>query len=574
MKKRLLVLILVFVCPLLLFANYQKYYEVSSPEWRLVSWVTKYAGVTGPSSNGPVTGYQLSDALDRAAEKLGKSNVYITKARSVIDGPDPVIGDRNSGYVFFYAGVTPEIYMQTNGIAPATFGDGNTIYDSDWFVADSQNRSPIFNIGTEFGVKDIAFATFDYNFTRSFYIPGLWEKSFLHNISTNHTENYPYRTGVSIGNENLTFIAAKAGVSMGEGYTGNTAIGDNFDYQEFIKTGFFSPNIALYLNITNFDSSHSTSIDNPYEFIYPSFSGYLQLRHAVSMDFNIFNRGLFSFSLINLLDTTSSFDLRMINPFYVLHNMFNYKEGTIFESNNMLSFSFSIPIIPKLAMHFQCTIDQSQSKMELDGAPEHIDPNAFSLLLNLSYSDATERGRYELFGEVVYNTPCMYLNQKYFREDGRITETIPSSDPDYAWSQDYLVGYFNQNDNNGDAGWSGYYYGPDSIVSAVGGTYWGERFELSGRVFYMAHGEKGRGDKAENYTFEGFNTIETVSNYSLSGVVEHSVVISVEGDYSFCDYFSMHSGFAFSNIWNYRNQKNVARNNLQLILGFKVKVGV
>ncbi|MGN1189921.1 MAG: hypothetical protein ACI4SL_05950, partial [Candidatus Ornithospirochaeta sp.] len=379
---------------------------------------------------------------------------------------------------------------------------------------------------------------------------------------------------VSVGNDNLSFIAAKAGVSMGEGYTGNTAIGDNFDYQEFVKAGFFSPNIGVFLNITSFDSSHSSSIQNPYEFSYPTFSEYFQLRHSMSFDFNIFDRGLFSFSLINLLDTTSSFDLRMVNPFYVLHNMFNYKEGTIFESNNMLYFSLSIPIVPKVSVHFQCTIDQSQSPMEMDSVTEYIDPNAFSLLLNLSYSDAARNGRYELFGEVVYNSPCMYLNQKYFGVDDRITAEIPVSSPVYAWSQDYLVGYMNQNDNNGNAGWSGYYYGPDSIVTAIGGTYWGGNYELSGRVFYMAHGEKGRGDKAENYTFDGFNTVDTVSNYLLSGIVEHSLVLSLEGDYSFSDYLSIHTGFAYSHQWNYRNQKGENRDNFQCILGFKVKAGV
>lgn len=574
MKKRLLTLILVFICPILLFANYQKYYEVSSLEWRLVSWLTKYAGVTGPSSNGPVTGYQLKDAIDRAEKKLGKDNEYIIEAREALAGPEPVIGERDSGYGFFRVAVTPEVFLQTNGIEPGTFDGGNTIYDSDWFIGNSQDRSPIFDIGTEFGVKDIAYATFDYNYTRSYYIPGIWGNNFSHNISLNHTENYPYRAGISVGNENLSFIAAKAGVSMGEGYTGNTAIGDNFDYQEFIKAGFFSPNIGLFLNITNFDSSHDSSIQNPYEFSYPTFSEYLQLRHSMTVDFNIFDRGLFTFSLINLLDTTSSFDLRMINPLYVLHNMFNYKERTIFESNNMLYFSFSIPIVPKVAAHVQCTIDQSQSPMEMDGVTGYIDPNAFSLLFNLSYSDVAKKGKYEVFGEVVYNSPCMYLNQKYFGEDGRITAEIPASSPVYEWSQDYLVGYMNQNENNGNAGWSGYYYGPDSIVAALGGTYWGERYNVSGRVLYMAHGEKGRGDKAENYTFDGYNTADTVSDYSLSGVIEHSFVVSLEGEYYFCDYFSIHSGFAYSRQWNYRNQEGEDRNNLQCVLGFKVKAGV
>ena len=290
------------------------------------------------------------------------------------------------------------------------------------------------------------------------------------------------------------------------------------------------------------------------------------------MEFNLFDHGLISVSLINLLDTTSSFDLRMVNPFYVLHNMFNYKRNTIFESNNMMAISLSLPIVPKVAMHFQFTLDQSQSKKELSSA-EYIDPNAFSVLFNLSFSGAFDKGRYEVFGEAVYNSPCMYLNQKYF-VDGRITDEIPDSDPVYVWSQDYLLGYVDHYDNNSEAGWSGYYYGPDSMVLALGGTYWGDRFELSSRALYMAHGEKGRGAKAENYTFEGFNTAATAESYSLTGVVEHSFVFSLEGKYAFCDYFSIRSGFAYSHQWNFRNQKGIERDNLQCVLGLSLKLDV
>lgn len=575
MIKKFLVLLLFIAFPVLLFANYQKYYEVSSKEWKIVSWVTKYAGVTGPSSNGPITGYQLSDAIDRAENILGKGNTHIIEARKSIEGPEILLGSKDSGYINLFASINPEVYLQTNGIDPLFFEGGNTIFDYDWYIADSKHRSPIIDLGFELGAKDIFYGDFVYNFTRAYYESDVWNRNLLNNASTYHTENYPFRSGISIGNRNLSFIAAKAGVSMGEGYTGNTAIGDNFDYQEFIKASFFSPNVGLFINITNFDSSHSKEVTSPYEFLYASFSGYLQLRHNVSMEFNLFNRGLISVSLINLLDTTSSFDLRMVNPFYILHNMFNYTEGTIFESNNMLSLSFTIPIVSKLSAHFQFTLDQSQTEKELDSIGErNIDPNAFSFLTNISKVGCLKTGRYELFLESVYNSPCMYLNQKYYKSDGTITAKIPESDPLYAWSQDYLLGYKNQNKGNGDAGWSGYYYGPDSFVFALGGSYWGERFEFSGRAFYMAHGEKGRGDKAENYTFEGFNTADTARDYSLSGIVEHSFIFSFEGSYAFCDYFSIRSGLAYSHQWNFRNQKGLERDNIQCVFGLSFKLGV
>ena len=90
----------------------------------------------------------------------------------------------------------------------------------------------------------------------------------------------------------------------------------------------------------------------------------------------------------------------------------------------------------------------------------------------------------------------------------------------------------------------------------------------------MAHGEKGRGDKAENYTFEGFNTADTARDYSLSGIVEHSFIFSFEGSYAFCDYFSIRSGLAYSHQWNFRNQKGLERDNIQCVFGLSFKLGV
>lgn len=48
------------------------------------------------------------------------------------------------------------------------------------------------------------------------------------------------------------------GTSPWEGYTGNTAIGDNYEYQEFMKLGFYTKRTSVFLTLTNFDSSRDT----------------------------------------------------------------------------------------------------------------------------------------------------------------------------------------------------------------------------------------------------------------------------------------------------------------------------
>ena len=119
---------------------------------------------------------------------------------------------------------------------------------------------------------------------------------------------------------------------------------------------------------------------------------------------------------------------------------------------------------------------------------------------------------------------------------------------------------------------SGYIYGPDAIVFALGGEYYiPEKLKISSSLFYMMHGEKGRGSDINNYNFSGLDTLETINVMSPTGVVEHTLVAKVEGDYIINDYVSIYGGAAFSFFWNYRNVEGKDFTNLQTALGVKLK---
>ena len=142
------------------------------------------------------------------------------------------------------------------------------------------------------------------------------------------------------------------------------------------------------------------------------------------------------------------------------------------------------------------------------------------------------------------------------------------------WSQDFLLGY-NRTESygyNADMAFSGYIYGPDAIVFALGGEYYiPEKVKVSSSILYMMHGEKGRGFSINNYNFSGLDTLETINVMSPTGVVEHTLVAKVEGDYIINDYVSIYGGAAFSSFWNYRNVEGKDFTNLQTALGVKLK---
>ena len=560
--------VLIFLCLFLfsLAANSQDYYAVSSPEWKAVDSLCHYAGVTGPSSNGPVTKAQLVLALDRAEDEIGAEDAFLLYVRSLLSDEDATITDG-------VGSVT--ISLEGNAEDYALIGD---LYDADvfrvkdryTFLSPSRERSPLFNVGAEFSLLDYAYGRFNYNFTRDEFSADIWNSRFSTNLSLVFSQSFPYDAGISIGTDNLNIMAAKGKASLGEGYTGNTAVGDNYDYQEFVKASLFSPYMGLYLRLTSFDSSHDASLtDNPYALVSSRFSGWKQLRHEMGFEILFTGNTRLTASLINLLDTTSSFDVRMLNPFSVIHNMFNYTDHTVFESNNMLTIDFSYSPVRKWNLYFQFSLDQSQSKGEVEAYGEKLDPNAFAYLFNVSWSDYISDGILNVYLEGVCTDPGMYLNTKYYASADDDTVTVTDNGR-YCWSQDWLLGYW-RNDSYGDVNYSGYIYGPDCIVVVLGSGYTHALFSVEGRVMYMAHGEKGRGSSIDNYTFSGINSRATYNTKTPYGTVEHTALVSIDGEYNMTQYLSLSLGAAYSYIWNYGNESGRNRSSLELVFGVTIK---
>ena len=176
----------------------------------------------------------------------------------------------------------------------------------------------------------------------------------------------------------------------------------------------------------------------------------------------------------------------------------------------------------------------------------------------------------------------MYSNQKFYDDDGNVTQykgKLNDTRTDYissyapCWSQDFLLGYNRTESNNYDAdmAFSGYIYGPDAIVFALGGEYYiPDKIDLRVRVFYMAHGEKGRGSDDNNYNFSGLDSKETINTLSTTGIVEKTFAVSAECDWTLSEFVSLYCGAAYSYRWNYRNQEGINLGNLQTAFGVKL----
>ena len=564
-------MILLLIFSISLSASSQRYIETDSREWRAVSWLCRYVGIPGPSSFGPVTIAQLDNAIDRAESILGNDNEMVAKTRELIHSGEYTVDD-GTGFFTLSLTANPEVYIQTNPESEETFEDGYVAFvDKDWEIRKMKDREPLLSLKLEFGLHDYAYGVFRMGKGIDYLRSDIFDQGFFYNFSfSSSSEEEPRRAGISIGTDNLSLIIGRAGVSLGDGFTGSTILGDNFNYQEFLKAGFFSDTMGIYLNLTHFDSSHGEvrDTDSPFGLISPRFSGYHQIRFTPLWEMTIFGKLKVGISFPNMIDTDSAFDIRLLNPFGFLHQYYNMQEYKILEGNNMMALTLSFSPKEKWNIYLEGALDQFQGKDEIVGHEDDVDPNGWATLLNISYSDILLSGRMTFFLEGVYTSPAMYLNAKYYAADGSTTNTNTGK---YAWSQDWLVGYYSNTENLvNDISWSGYIYGPDSIVGAIGFYYDNlSTIELNSRILYMAHGEKGRGSSFINYTFEDMRTADKVNISSPTGIVEHTLSISSELNLHILSSLDLYLGTTFSYKWNYRNQEGINRSNLQMALGAK-----
>lgn len=595
MKKAALSLILFLLLLSALNAGGQKYWAVSSSAWQRVNAVCHSAGVVGPSSNGPVTTDQLLLALSRAELVLGSDNPIVASLKEELGEEESIYSDR-LGSVNLTGALSPELYAQSGMPFGSDYRENMTWdLDGDWFIKNTRERRPLVSVTLENNILDMIYSRFNIGVISALSKYGdsepYWNNHFQTQLSGGHiAQNFPSDAGISIGKEGVSLIAARGRVSLGEGYTGNTAIGDNYDYQEFVKAGFYTEHTSVFMTLTSFDSSHKNPKEEdekgntytytlkPWDVLSSRFTGYRELRHSVDYEVTLTPSFRFSLAFITLLDTTSAFDIRYLNPFMIFHNYYNYHEETILEANNMITLDFSYSPAPKWNLYLQLTMDQSQVKGEAEGylGFGYTEPNAYGGLFNVSYSDIVKDGILNLYAEAVYNMPGMYLNSKFY-DNGNVTQfkgkrddsgEFTSSYP-RCFSQDFLLGYKRTESDYDDISYSGYVYGGDLAVFSLGGSYTlPGSFTLSSSLFYMAHGEKGRGEDEKNYTFDGIDTIDDVWRLALTGTVEHTLVIKAEGEWVIWKYLSLSLGAAYSYRWNYRNSEGKTFSNLQGYVGF------
>lgn len=500
MKRIVLGLLIICSVSSVFAISSQHLYYKSSYEYESVETLCRIAGVLGPSSVEPIPAKELIAALDRIDEtKLAQtSKEEYLHIKSMLT-------TRNELDSEILIWLSPQVFIVDDYI--------NTSRD-DFFIP-FRDEKPFLGMALEFDMGDNVYLDGELVATGKPFSSGMpvtnldWLINYRNgrwNIlsdgsSSSFFENLPNKARLSIGNTWINFTFGRTRHSMGSGITGNMLVGDNFPYQELALLSFNANWFSYYISVTHFNNQ--TGVDT---FDNVRFGGMHQSRVVHRFGFGLSDSFRIILNLGNTLYVDSAFDIRWFSPFSIAHNYYNYNGDSYEvtpedEANNILSLELEWAICRGVSAGAQFVLDQFQLKNETGELPM-----AAGVLTNIQWTGAVPNGFMSVWGEFVYTTPYLYLNEKW--RDGN---------PDYNF--DHIYGYHMTRSSKPMIGYSGYSFGPDTILVSLGYEWQNHLIGLDFEAYtlYKTQGEKSYLDPdLDNGQFEGINTPSGIAEHELS----------------------------------------------------------
>lgn len=571
MKKiHLALVVLSIACSTLPATNLQKTYTTRDQTYLMVDRLCRQAGVLGPSRFSPVTGRMLQLALDRIDRNVleDAQRAEYDRLMKEITAPTTIFSEQ---YMKFALPLT--INLQFNiadykefDYSKETFDRRNEVAIPYHLELPALSCYPQLFFGnnvyleSDFTLGNNGHHMFESSFGWLLTYYNGW-RFFQTDTVTSFVPEQPLHAGASIGNDYISFIIGRYPHNVGAGRSGNLIIGDNFNYQEISTLSFFSDHFAYNISVTRFDQQmvpdtqgNPSSTATGYDTIFSrqEFTGDQQFRVVHRFDLNLFDKLGIAIDFGTIYHSTYGFDMRFFYPFVLNHNYFNYDntlEKKYFdEANNILGISVEYAITNGLTISAQYAMDQVKLPHELDSEV----PDAFGVLANIKYTARLEKGSLDTWLEGVYTNPFIYLNGK------------KDSNGAIDYNLDYIVGYHAR--AMADYGYSGYVYGPDSIVLTLGGEFIPDsrKWKAGIDLLYKIQGRKRLRQRVDGFGKTIIDMSDSVLSPDSSGHTptggienaEHLLQTNLFGSYSLDTGIDLYGMLALGVYWNYDNVKD------------------
>lgn len=551
------IIILVFAC-FSVFGS-PKYYSHDSVEYVLTKYITEIAGINPPASATPVSGYSLLRTLSYVPEQKLSDEIRtaLYELRRKLEQLEMSFSsDFFSGD--FFLNVSVETYSGT---------DEDPAFGPDRFLIPYRDRSSFLTAGGEGIWNDTFYGLFAFEMRKFIKLESdgsMLKSEFFPYLTTNlpiggyaSEQVTPLNAGMMAAGEGVSFFIGRGPLNIGYGHTGNMIIADNFPFQDFVKFSLDSRYVDYDLSFTHFDQQTGSLSFEPWM----NFGGNHQLRISHTYSFGILDRVQISLTEATLVQSTSAFDLRMFNPFIFLHNWQGFNHSDMW-ANNIAGVELSAALGHGLSLDFQFVLDQFQLGGEVAATEDaKLLPNAMGVMLSLSETFSIRNNVFRIYSEAVYTMPSLYLNdlRPYGKSD--------------SMNYDFILGYFNTSWFIGDIGYTGYVYGPDTIVVSLGGETLNVKSEdkASLSMLFRIHGQQGIkwNENQNEYALTGKDNLW---NFGPTGTKEY--MLCFHGFYSknFTKWMSLSINAGWTCFWNYRNNENIIHSEPQLSFALKLHI--
>ncbi|MCK9347375.1 MAG: hypothetical protein M0P41_00370 [Sphaerochaeta sp.] len=583
----------VLVCCLAMFllsasifgaVNQQKIYSLDSDVYDALEVLYIHQGLSLPSTTGPYSQAELSlmmEKIDTSQLKGAMQDTY--EYVQTVLGIEPKTQGKGIGLSWGFD-ATLETY---------THSDTTDFIGRDSWNYDSINHKPLLTVSLEtwpaesfYGYSELSVGnthTLENGFgttTIATNVP-MVPPSLMPDLDF----NMPYRAFVAAGGDHWSFQLGRDRLSWGAGHTGNLMVSDSFKYHNMARVTTFSDKFK-YTFVTSFfphpsqyfdaSAAMGASTPNKGDGQEKALNGiYMFMSHRLEWRMFQDKVGLTLTESIMYQSKENYLDIRILNPAMIFHDYYIRSNA-----NSILGLEIDYTPIKGINLYAQAAVDEfSLPGEDVPSETETNFPITFGYLAGIKgvvpVADAVGYGSLEF----AYTDPYLYL---------RYSET---SSPDKSSYDDYGLNYVgaireftNESGMRYNSEFIGYTYGNDAlVVNLNGGVKSYGKWNLSGNVFYMAHGTF---DMFTYWTRVGGGVADipttptsggSVGNYAdpayaSRNAVEHTFIAGLYGSYQITDTLKTFGQLDYITIQNYQNIAGQKASDIQLTLGLSYTI--
>nr|WP_321261781.1 hypothetical protein [uncultured Sphaerochaeta sp.] len=566
--------------------NQQKIYSLDSDVYDAIETLYIAQGLSLPSTTGPYSQAELSLMVEKIkASALQGSMKQTYEYVQTVLGIEPKTQGKGIGLSWGFD-ATLETY---------THSDTTNFTGRDSWNYDEIHHKPLLTVSLETWPAESFYGYSELSVGNTFTLKnGFGATTFGTNIPmvppsimTDLDFNMPYRAFVAAGGAHWSFQLGRDRLSWGAGHTGNLMVSDSFKYHNMARVTTFSDKFK-YTFVTSFfphpsqyyDASAAMGASTPNEGDGQSevLDGiYMFMSHRLEWRMFHDKVGLTLTESIMYQSKENYLDIRILNPAMIFHDYYIRSNA-----NSILGLELDYTPVSGLNIYAQAAVDE----FSLPGEPVPSDtetnfPVTFGYLVGLKgvvpVADAIGYGSLEF----AYTDPYLYL---------RYSETSSPDDSSSGYD-DYGLNYVgaireftNESGMRYNSEFIGYTYGNDAlVVNLNGGVKSYGKWNLSGNVFYMAHGTfdmftywtrvgGGVADISQTPTTGGSVGNYADSSYASRNAVEHTLIAGLYGSYQITDTMRTFGQLDYITINNYQNILGQKASDIQLTLGLSYTI--